>query len=59
MKWTKRIAVFIILLAVAWLFINFGDKLSVPFSQVIGGIVIGFALSFIIAVLVLENGETE
>lgn len=59
MKWTKIIALFILLMVVAGIIINFGESFSVPFSQVIGGIIIGFALSFIVAMLVLGNPQDD
>lgn len=55
MTWFKRLLIFFVVLTVAGLIINFGDKFSIPCSQVMGGIIIGIDLSFIAVTAMVDN----
>lgn len=55
MSWFKRFLIFFVVLTIAGLIINFGDKFSVPYSQMVGGILIGIDLSFIAVTAMIDN----
>ena len=57
MTWGKRIIVFILLLVLGVLIITFGGKLAIPFAHVVGGIMIGFGISFILFLSLLEGNK--
>lgn len=55
MSWFKRFLIFFVVLTIAGLIINFSDKFSVPYSQMVGGILIGIDLSFIAVTAMIDN----